>query len=428
MNTQPARALDDLRIIEWCDEKGAWAGKLLADMGAELIKIEPPGCGDATRQYGPFVDDSPDPERSLWFWNYNTGKKSVTLDVTSEQGQALFRKLVKSADIVIESQPPGHAASLGIDYDQVAAINPRLIWLSMTSFGRNVSRKDELATDLTLLAGGGIAWMNGYDDHTLPPVRGGGNQGYHTGCHYGVLSLLVALLHRDRTDEGQFIDVNFNAAVNVTTEAGTFQWLVAKQEVQRQTGRHAGLAQSNPSQFECADGRYVNLSFAARKPAMFRVVHDWLGELDLQQTFEATELLQAGMNRGPITIEELRSEPKVRDMLTAARQALVFIAQNINAYDFFRYGQDHGLVVSIIYSPEEMIDDEHFRFRGMAVPVEHPELGRTITYPGSPYKLTKTPWKITRRPPLIGEDNQDVYSALGLSADEISSLSNAGVI
>lgn len=421
-------ALGDLRVIEWCDEKGAWAGKLLADMGAEVVKIEPPRVGDKTRSYGPFMDDTPNPERSLWFWNYNTSKRSITLDVETERGRELFRALVKGADAVIESQPPGRAANLGIDYDDVKSENPALIWIAMTPFGRNAPRKDELATDLTLLAGGGIAWMNGYDDHALPPVRGGGNQGYHTGCHYGVLSLLVALLHRDRTGEGQFVDVNMNAAINVTTEAGSYQWLVAGEEVQRQTGRHAAVQPSPPTQVQCADGRYVNLTFAARNAAMFQVIYDWLGELGLQDRFDGTAALLAGTNRGQITIQELRTDPEVRAIIQAAREGLNLIAANVDAYHFFRHAQDNGMVVSIIYAPEEMIEDVHFKARGMAVPVEHPEVGRSFIYPGPPYQLRKTPWRISRRAPLLGEDNEEVYGALGLSEGERASLRDAGVI
>lgn len=420
-------ALGDLRIIEWCDEKGAWAGKMLADMGAEIIKIEPP-AGDATRGYGPFMDDNPDAERSLWYWNYNTSKKGITLDVDTDRGRELFRELVKSADAVIESQAPGRAASLGIDYDDLKSENPNLIWVAMTPFGRNAPRKDELATDLTLLAGGGLAWMNGYDDHSLPPVRGGGNQGYHTGCHYGVMSLLVALLHRDHTGVGQFIDVNFNAAINVTTEAGTYQWLVAEQEVQRQTGRHAGVQPSPPTQVLCADGRYVNLTFAARNAAMFRVIYDWLHVLDLQDEFEGAAALLAGTNRGQITIQELRTDPEVRTIIRAAREGMNLIAAHVKAYDFFRYAQDNGMVVSIIYSPEEMIEDVHFKERGMAVPVEHPEIGRSFIYPGPPYQLRETPWRISRRAPLLGEDNDEVYGALGVSHSERDALKEAGVI
>ncbi len=420
-------ALEDLRIIEWCDEKGAWAGKMLADMGAEIIKIEPP-AGDATRGYGPFMDDSPDAERSLWYWNYNTSKKGITLDVDTDRGRELFRELVNSADAVIESQAPGRAASLGIDYDDLKSENPNLIWVAMTPFGRNAPRKDELATDLTLLAGGGLAWMNGYDDHSLPPVRGGGNQGYHTGCHYGVMSLLVALLHRDHTGVGQFIDVNFNAAINVTTEAGTYQWLVAEQEVQRQTGRHAGVQPSPPTQVLCADGRYVNLTFAARNAAMFRVIYDWLHVLDLQDEFEGAAALLAGTNRGQITIQELRTDPEVRTIIRAAREGMNLIAAHVKAYDFFRHAQDNGMVVSIIYSPEEMIEDVHFKERGMAVPVEHPEIGRSFIYPGPPYQLRETPWRISRRAPLLGEDNDEVYGALGVSHSERDALKEAGVI
>jgi crotonobetainyl-CoA:carnitine CoA-transferase CaiB-like acyl-CoA transferase len=426
MNDAPT-ALGDLRIIEWSDEKGAWAGKLLADMGADVVKIEPPE-GDDTRHYGPFMDDTPDPERSLWYWNYNTSKKSITLNLDTTRGRELFKALVKGADAVIESQPVGRAASLGIDYRDLESENPGLIWVSMTPFGRNAPRHDELATDLTLLAGGGIAWMNGYDDHSLPPVRGGGNQGYHTGSHYAVLSLLVALLHRDHTGEGQFVDVNMNAAINVTTEAGSYAWLVAGQEVQRQTGRHAAAQPSPPTQVQCADGRYVNLTFAARNAAMFRVIHDWLHALGLQDEFEGTAELLAGASRGQITIQELRTDPEVRAIIQAAREGLNLVAANVDAYEFFRHAQDNGMVVSIIYSPEEMLEDVHFKERGMAVAVEHPEIGRSFIYPGPPYQLRETPWRISRRAPALGEDNVEVYGALGLSVSELDSLKEAGVI
>ena len=254
---QPMQALDDLRVIELCDERGAWAGKLLADMGADVIKLEPPE-GDATRNYEPFVDDVPDPEQSLYFWYYNTSKRSVVIDLATRQGQADFRRLVESADVVIDTDDKGELDELGLDYEDFAEDHPDLIWASITPFGRSSVRSEEIHTDLTLAANGGFSWMNGYDDHSLPPVRGGGPQAWHTGCHYAFMGILVALLERNQSEQGQFIDVNINASINVTTEAGSYVWLVGHDTVQRQTGRHAGVQPSMPSQLKCADGRYVN--------------------------------------------------------------------------------------------------------------------------------------------------------------------------
>ena len=233
-------ALDGLQVIELCDELGVYTGKMLADMGAEVIKIETPE-GDPTRRYPPFVDDVEDPERSLYFWHYNTSKRGVTLNLDSEEGRGLFLDLMHSADMFIESTTPGWLASVGLDWDDLHALNPALIMVSITPFGRSGPRAEEAATDLTILAGGGPAWSCGYDDHTLPPVRGGGNQGYQTAGHFAVMSALVALLHRDAGGGGQHIDVNAHAASNVTTEAGSYTWLVAQDTVQRQTGRHAGV-------------------------------------------------------------------------------------------------------------------------------------------------------------------------------------------
>ncbi|HJN91799.1 MAG TPA: CoA transferase [Dehalococcoidia bacterium] len=424
---QAVGALDGLRIIELTDEKGAWAGKLLADMGADVVKIEPIG-GDATREYPPFHHDEPNPERSLYFWHYNTSKQGITLDIKTDRGKEIFKSLVAGADAVVESQVPGKLARLGIDYADLRESNPGMIWVSITPFGREGPRSQDQATDLTLLAGGGIAWMNGYDDHSLPPVRGAGNQGYHTGCHYGVMSFLVALLHRDMTGEGQFIDVNTHASCNVTTEAGSYSWMVAEATVERQTGRHASAQPSLPSQVRCSDGRYVNTGLPPRRPREFGLMREWMADLGVLDSFEQAEILKLAAEGPPFALADIAEDDMVAAKFAAGREAVTYIASLVPAAEFFSGGQSRGFQVGIIHSPEEMLEDPHFKARGFPVEVAHPELDGPITYPGAPYKLPASPWRIRRRAPQLGEDNASVYGELGIDAAELKSLRSDGVI
>ena len=141
-------ALDGLRVLEICDEKGQFCGKLMADNGADLIKIEPPG-GEACRSFGPFLDDVPHRERSLSFWHYNTSKRGITLNLESQQGQELFRQLAASADIVLESRKPGYLESLGLGYDVLSADNPGLIMCSLTPYGQTGPWRDYASSDIT---------------------------------------------------------------------------------------------------------------------------------------------------------------------------------------------------------------------------------------------------------------------------------------
>ena len=231
-------ALAGVRVIELAHERTSFAGKLLADMGADVIVVEPPG-GHATRAYDPFLEDRPGAERSLYWWHYNTSKRGVTARVDTPRGRELVARLAAGADVLLEGEDPGRLASLGIDLAALRVDNERLISVSITPFGPSGPRSDEQATDLTLFASGGPAWSCGYDDHSLPPVRGGGNQALHTGAHYAVISLLVALLAREESGRGQHVDVNLHAAANVSTEAGSYHYLVDQSIVQRQTGRHA---------------------------------------------------------------------------------------------------------------------------------------------------------------------------------------------
>jgi len=403
-------ALTGIRVIELANERIAFAGKLLADMGADVILVEPPG-GDPARDYPPFLDDEPGPERSLWWWHYHTSKRGVVLDLDSEDGRARFTALVASADIVLESEPTGRLASLGLDYDDLRGVREDLIFVSVTPFGRGSPNAAVPVTDLTILAGAGPAWSCGYDDHALPPVRGGGNQGFHTGCHFAVMSALTALFHRLTSGEGQFIDVSLHAASNVTTEAGSYSWLVAKQTVQRQTGRHAAAVQTQGTQMLCADGRWVNTGVPPRSPAEFGFILGWLRDLGLEEQFPDAVLLEigAGMTK-PITYDLIGVDAEATAIFIAGREALALVAASVSAYDFFVGFQRRGIAVGVIYSPEEAFEDEHVRARGFQTEVVHEDLGRTFRYPGAPYQLPASPWRISRRAPKLGEHDAEIFA------------------
>jgi crotonobetainyl-CoA:carnitine CoA-transferase CaiB-like acyl-CoA transferase len=405
-------ALHALRVIELANEKCAWAGKLLADMGADVILVEPPG-GDASRNYGPFLGDQPGPNRSLYWWHHHTSKRGVVVDWRTDAGRERLRKLIARADVLLEAEAPDALAALGLDYPDLSRGKPGLIHCSITPFGRNGPRKHELATDLTVLAAGGPVWMNGYDDHSLPPVRGLGNQGWATGCHYAVMSILTALLYRGVSGEGQHIDVSLHAAANVTTEVGSYGWLVAKQTAQRQTGRHAGSQPTLPSQMKCADGRYVNTGVPPRKPAEFAKLLAWLRSLGLEERFPEAVFLQMGAERQTIDLSKIGQDQELTAIFGAGREAMNFIASQISAYDFFLGAQRAGLAVGAIFSPEEAYEDEHFKARGFQVEVHHPEHGRSFRYPGAPYAMQKGAWRISRRAPRLGEHTEEVMREIG---------------
>ena len=410
-------ALAGVRVIELASERIAFAGKLLADMGADVILVEPPG-GDPARGFPPFLDDTPGPDQSLWWWHYHTSKRGVVLDLDAPQGRARLKALVAGADILLESEPAGRLAALGLDYDDLKAARPELIFVSVTPFGRGSANAQAPVTDLTVLAGAGPVWSCGYDDHALPPVRGGGNQGFHTACHFAVMSALTALIWRTGSGQGQFIDVSMHAASNVTTEAGSYSWLVAKQTVQRQTGRHAQVIMTQETQMRCKDGRWVNTGVPPRSPAEFGRILEWLRELGLSEGFDDAVFLEIGAAlEKPITYDLIGVDAEATAIFSAGREALALIAENVTAYDFFVGFQRRGIAVGAIYSPEEAFEDEHFRARGFQVDVEHADLGRTFRYPGAPYKLPASPWRISRRAPKLGEHDQEILAGLGIASD-----------
>jgi crotonobetainyl-CoA:carnitine CoA-transferase CaiB-like acyl-CoA transferase len=408
-------ALAGTRVVELSNERIAFAGKLMGDMGADVVLVEPPG-GCPSRSYPPFADDDPDSEKSLYWWHYNTSKRSVVLDLERAAGRAAFEKLIASADVLLESETPGRLAALGLDYDALSKVKPDLIHVSMTPFGRDTERRGEPATDLTILSGGGPVWSCGYDDHTIPPIRGGGNQGYQTGCHYAVLSALTALFHHGVTGEGQFIDVSMHAAANVTTEMSSYCYLVAGETVIRQTGRHAMPMMTMPVQIECKDGRYATTGMPPRSPAGFGDLYDWLDELGLVPELPEALFLDNARHRESIGFADIGVDDEVTAIYSAAREAIALICRNLPVDEFFNGAQKLGLTVGAILSPEEAYEDPHFVARGFQVEVAHPELDRSIRYPGAPYKLPASPWQICRRAPRLDEHGDEILGELGLDA------------
>ncbi len=403
----PPGPLHGVRVLELASDHAAFGAKLLADLGADVTVVEPPG-GHASRRYGPFVGDEEDPDRCLWWWHYNTSKRAVELDLDREEGRAAFRRLVGEVDLVIEGEPVDRLGRLGLDHPDLRAERPELVWVSVTPYGRRGPRSDEAATDLTLQADGGIAWNNGYDDHTIPPVRGRGNQAAHVAGVFAAESALVALLAREVTGRGQHVDVNMDAALNVTTESGTFVWLVSEKFVQRQTGRHAGSAPTLPTQIMAADGVYVQTGFPPTKAKDFAAVIDWLETLEAKEEFPDTVLLEMAVERGGVDFRAIESDPLIAEIFGAGREALTFIAARLSAYDFFVQAQARDMQCGIVYTADEALEDPHTVERGFPVEVEHPELGRSFRYPGAPFKMSASPWSISRRPPLLGEHNGDV--------------------
>jgi crotonobetainyl-CoA:carnitine CoA-transferase CaiB-like acyl-CoA transferase len=401
-----------LRVFEVTGLIGQQCGKLFADMGADVIKVEPPE-GAEGRRVGPFLDDLPDPNRSLSFWHHNTNKRSITLDIGSATGAEILRRLVATADVLIEDQPPGTLLELGLGYDELTRLRPDLIMVSITPFGQTGPYRDFKSSDLVALALGGPLWSCGYDDHSLPPTRPYADAAYHIASHYAFVGALAALVRRQRTGSGQYIDVSMHEACHDTTEGAMPSYYFSGRRVQRQTGRHAAVSPTQPVIFPCSDGKEIFTRVPVEPGAWERFV-DWLDESGL-----AVDLRDERYSDASVRRQEAGHITEVLEAFCAVH----------TAEELYHGAQQRGMVWGVVRSPDETVHDEHLRARGFFVPVEHPELGRTFEYAGAPYRFSETPWALRRRAPLLGEHNQEVYcDELGFGAEELVALREAGII
>ena len=410
--------LAGLRVLELADEKGQFCGKLLADLGADVVKIEPPG-GEAARRVGPFLDDIPHPERSLSFWYYNTSKRGITLNLETADGRRLLRQLAATADVMLESFRPGFLPSLGLDYASLRAEHAGLIVCSLTAFGQSGPWRDYATSDLLHMAAGGQMASCGYDEVDVsraPPIAPGGGNAWHMGCHFAYIAIMAALVYRTVAGQGQYIDASVHEACALTTEAAIANYVYRGETLRRQTGRHHAPAPTPRTQFRSKDGTYVTALVAGRLTP--RYVKDLAALLD---TYGMAGDLKDGKYQDPAVIAANSSH--IIDDLVAS-----FIA-SLPAEKVYHAAQARGFTWGAVRAPEALLDDAHLHDRGFWKEVEHPELGRSFLYPGEAAIYNGSPWQISRRAPLIGEHNSEILGdELGLSRGELVLLAENRVI
>ncbi len=404
--------LHGLTVVELAHPYTAFAGKLLADAGADVIVVEQPG-GAEQRRHGPFAQGRvDDPEHSLAWWAENTSKRSVTCAWSGDEAEReRLRRLIATADVFLEAAEPGSLTSLGLDHAALSARRRDLIHAAITPFGQAAAGGSTDVTDLTILARGGPMWSCGYDDHELPPVRGRGNQGLRMAAHHAVMSIMTALLARSRHG-GQFIDVSMVACANVTTEAASYSWLAAQETVERQTGRHAAVKPTEPTQVRCADGRHLNTGVPPRRGREFAGLLAWLDELGLRDEFELSALLELGVDYDLITLSMLLEDPLAGEVFGAGREAMAFIAANVPAHEAFVGFQQRGIACGVVWSADEVMSDPHFVERGYPLAVPQPQLGRDVVYPAAPIRFTASPMRVRWAAPAVGAHDAEVWPGL----------------
>jgi len=408
-------ALKGVRVLELSDQTGQYAGKLLADMGADVVKVEPVG-GSTVRQIGPFKDDTPDPNGSLTFWHYNTSKRGVTLNLETADGRELFLRLAETADVIIDGYRPGYLPSVGLGYDDIRDRNPRLVFASVTSFGQTGPWRDYIAGDLVHLALGGIMASSGYNTiEDSPPIAPTGGNAYHMGSHIAATAIVAALLHVLRTGQGQYIDQSIHDVSAQTTELA-FHWqhyhgLLAL----RQNGRHAFPAINAEWTYVTADGKYINVLLNTMDVKRARLLIGWMAETGDQEDL-APEQVTDSASLGTL-------QPHLAEV----------VGRFVSKYDLmtlYKRAQSMKMPWSPIRAVEDLFSDPQLtEDRLMFHEVEHPEYGRSFTYIGAPYKFSRSVWEIRGRAPLLGEHNVDIFGdELGLDGSRLKALAEAGVI
>lgn len=409
--------LGPYRVLDLADEKGLLCGRALGDLGADVIKIEPPG-GHECRDLGPFYRDLPSGEEGLYWFAANADKRSITLDLESGEGRDLFRRLIARADIVIESFAPGYLEGLGLGYGALSEIDPGIILTSITPFGQSGPYRDYRTCDLVSMALSGYLYLTGDPDR--PPVRIGWPQAYLHAGMAGAVGTMVAHYHRQVTGEGQWVDVSIQEACSWIPTDSAIYW-----EMNRVLEERHGGVRVRPTTgarmkrvWECRDG-YVSFDmYGARLARNFMTpLVAWMSEEGVAPDFlKEIDWGTFDYFAAPPELVERVAVPVARFFRERTRDELLWggVARRCCIYP--------------VATPGDVARSRQLEERGFWVDMEHPALGRAVRYPGSCIRASETAAGASRRAPRVGEHNVEVYGELGLTRKDLLMLRRRGTI
>ncbi|KAA1420474.1 CoA transferase [Mumia zhuanghuii] len=398
---QPTGPLAGVRVIEAGQLlAGPFAGQLMGDLGADVVKVEPPGVGDPMRQWGREKPHG----HSLWWPIVARNKRSVTLNLREEAGQELFLRLVEHADVVVENFRPGTLERWNLGYERLKERNPGIILVRVSGYGQTGPYSERAGYGSIGEAMGGLRYITGEPDR--PPSRTGLSIGDSLAATHATVGTLAALLHRERTGEGQIVDSAIYEAVLAMTESLVTEWDVAGYQRERTGPILPNVAPSNV--YPTADGHTILI--AANQDSVFGRLADLMGEPEWKQLPSYATHGARGANQ-----EEL--DQRIADW-TAKHDADALL----------QLLHEGGVPAGRIYRAEDMLEDPHYEAREAIVRVPHEAFG-TLAMPNVVPRLSGTPGSVRWVGPKLGEHNDEVYGGLlGLGADEIAELSGAGVI
>ena len=381
---------------------GPQATKLLADYGAEVLKVERPETGDPARRYGPFPGDIPHRERSGMFLHLNTNKRGITVNLKTAAGRTIVRELAKSADVLVESFSPGVAARFGFDYESLCRLNPRLIVCSVSNYGQTGPYRDYKATEMTMYAHAGLVHSLGVPereplrsvDH-LPEYQAGGT---------AAAAIVGAAIHQRWSGEGQFVDVSLFEVGSGSSDRRITRTLGYEYTGESIPRSPAGSMPGGAA-LPCSDGYVL---FTVSPPSRWRRLFEMIG---------APQLASTGTSALPgLATEEELSALLYPWCLERTKQQVMERAQA------------HGVPATAINSPSDILRDPYLRERGYFVEADHAEAGR-LAYAGRALFIDGEAWEMRRAAPLLGEHNEEVLcGGLGFSTAEAGLLRAEGVI
>ncbi len=399
-------ALAHIKVLDFTTHvAGPYCTKLLADYGADVIKVERPGVGDSARGMGPFPGDIPHLEKSGLFLHLNTNKRSITLDLKSSAGKKIAMGLSKDADLIVENFRPGVMDRLGLGLEALQAPNPKLVMTSISNFGQSGPYRDYKSSDLLVYGMGGEMNSTGLDDRE--PIKLGANIVLYQAGSVAAVGSAGALFLSQDDGTGQLVDVSI-----METQVGSIDRRMSALIAYQYTGENSVRAPLGASGYPigvypCKDG-YLEVTGGL---IYFPRVVQMLGD--------PPELLHPRWYQ-----PESQTDPELKGEFEA--HFLSWALQH-GKREAWRIAQESGVLSGPLNTMEDLSNDKHFNARGAFTQVDHPATG-SLKYPGRPFVMSESPWDVRRPAPLLGQHNQEILEGLGYGSSDVARLRTQGVI